>query len=242
MTFGDLAGLGDVAFWARWVQIMILNLTLSGDNALVIALAVRNLPRRQEWQGRLWGTIGAVVLRVLFNGVVIVLLRIPLLQAVGGGVLVWIALKLLIQEEEDHEGRHGATVFEAIWIIIVADIVMSLDNVLAVAAAARGDMLLVILGVGLSIPIVVWGAGLLARLMGRLPWIVDLGAGILGWVGGGMILEDKIVRGWLGEPAVDALHWAFPGALGVAVIVTGRLWGAHRDRARRQSQDSPGKA
>src|SRR5262249_10626255 len=181
------------------------------------------------------------VLRVLFTGVVIVLLRIPLLQAVGGGVLVWIALKLLIQEE-DHGGRHGATVFEAIWIIIVADIVMSLDNVLAVAAAARGDMMLVILGVGLSIPIVVWGAGLLARLMGRLPWIVDLGAGILGWVGGGMILEDKIVRGWLGEPALDALHWAFPGALGVAVIVGGRLWGAPRGRGRQRAPGSPDKA
>jgi YjbE family integral membrane protein len=240
MSFGDLAGLADVAFWVRWVQIMILNLTLSGDNALVIALAVRNLPRRQEWHGRLWGTVGAVVLRVLFTGVVIVLLRVPLLQAVGGGLLVWIAVKLLIQQEEEAgEGRRGATLFEAIWIIIVADIVMSLDNVLAVAAAARGDMLLVILGVGLSIPIVVWGAGLLAQLMGRLPWIVDLGAGILGWVGGGMILEDTLVRGWLGEPVLDALHWGFPGALGVAVIVAGRLWAVRRARLRRHQRASP---
>jgi YjbE family integral membrane protein len=238
MSFGDLAGLAHVAFWVRWVQIMILNLTLSGDNALVVALAVRDLPRRQEWQGRLWGTVGAVVLRVIFTGVVIALLRIPLLQVVAGGVLVWIAVKLLIQEEEGGEGRRGATVFEAIWIIIVADIVMSLDNVLAVAAAARGDMLLVILGVGLSIPIAIWGAGLLARLMGRLPWIVDLSAGILGWVGGGLILEDKIVRGWLGEAAMDALHWGFPGALGVAVIVAGRWWAARRSRARRHQEAS----
>src|SRR5262249_60452361 len=124
-----LAQLGEPDFWARWVAIMILNLTLSGDNALVIALAVRHLPRRQEWPGRMWGTVGAVVLRVLFTGIVAFLLRIPLLQAVGGCVLVWIAVKLLVQEEGDHRVRHGATLFEAVWIIIVADLIMSLDNV-----------------------------------------------------------------------------------------------------------------
>jgi YjbE family integral membrane protein len=237
MTLQQLA---DPGFWARWVQIVILNLTLSGDNALVIALAVRTLPRRKEWQGRLWGTAGAVVLRVLFTGVVIVLLRIPLLQAIGGGVLVWIALKLLIQEESEAKGRHGTSVLEAIWIIIVADIIMSLDNVLAVAAAAHGDLLLVVLGVGLSIPIVVWGAGFLARLMGRLPWIVDLGAGILGWVAGGMMLEDTLVRAWLGEPAVARLHWTLPAVLAVGVIAAGRWTVSRRRSAGSDHAASPG--
>ncbi len=227
----SLAQLTEPAFWARWVEIVVINLTLSGDNALVIALAVRNLPRRKAWQGRLWGTVGAVVLRVLFTGIVIVLLRIPLLQAVGGAVLFWIAVKLLVQDEGEQKVRHGATLFEAIWIIIVADIIMSLDNVLAVAAAARGDLLLVILGVGLSIPIVVWGAGLLSRLMGRFAWVVDLGAGILGWVAGEMILEDTLVQRWLGPEAVETVHWVLPGVLGLGAIAVGR-WRMSRRSAR----------
>jgi YjbE family integral membrane protein len=216
-------------FWARWMAIMILNLTLSGDNALVIALASRNLPPRQAWQGRLWGTVGAVVLRVLFTGVVTLLLGVPFLQAVGGAVLLWIAVRLLIQVEAgEATARRGATLAEAIWIIIVADIVMSLDNVLAVAAAAQGDLLLVVLGVGLSIPLVIWGAGLLARLMAHLPWLVDLGSAILGWVAGEMMLKDRLVGGWLGGGGGSVLHWVVPGALGVLVVLVGRVTTARR--------------
>lgn len=220
------AQLLDPEFWARWMAIVILDLTLAGDNALVIALAVRNLPPKQQFQGRLWGTFGAVALRVLFIGIITALLRIPLLQAVGGGVLLWIAVKLLMQEggEGDHQVRHGTTLLEAIWIIILADVIMSLDNVLAVAAAAHGDMTLVLFGVGLSIPIVIWGSGILARLMGRFTWIVGLGAGILGWVAGEMILKDDIVRGVLGPRGVDALHWVLPAVLGAGVIAVGRWW------------------
>ncbi len=229
MNFAELA---DPEFWARWIAIVILDLTLAGDNALVIALAVRNLPKRQQWQGRLWGTFGAVALRILFIGIITFLLRIPLLQAVGGGLLLWIAVKLVTQEAGDHTVRHGTSLFEAIWIIIVADVIMSLDNVLAVAAAAHGDMLLVVFGVGLSIPIVIWGSGILARLMGRFTWIVDLGAGILGWVAGEMILKDHVLRRWMGEGAADALHWVLPATLGVAVVLAGRLWVARRTAAR----------
>lgn len=220
----SLAQLGDPEFWARWVAIVILDLTLAGDNALVIALAVRNLPKRQQWQGRLWGTFGAVALRILFIGIITFLLRIPLLQAVGGAVLLWIAVKLLTQDSESHgEVTGGTTLLQAIWIIIVADVIMSLDNVLAVAAAAHGDFMLVVFGVGLSIPIVIWGSGLLARLMGRFKWIVDVGAGILGWVGGEMMLKDEILRGWIGPGRADALHWVLPAALGILVVVVGRL-------------------
>ena len=230
MNFAELA---DPEFWARWVAIVILDLTLAGDNALVIALAVRNLPKRQQWQGRLWGTAGAVALRIAFIGIITFLLNIPLLQAVGGAVLLWIAVKLLTQEGGEHDVRQGATLLQAIWIIVVADVIMSLDNVLAVAAAAHGDMLLVVMGVGLSIPIVIWGSGLLARLMGRFGWIVDLGAGILGWVGGEMMLKDELVRRWIGEAAIDTLHWALPAALGAGVIVVGRLLVARRRTAAR---------
>jgi YjbE family integral membrane protein len=221
----NVAELGDPEFWARWLAIVVLDLTLAGDNALVIALAVRNLPPRQQWQGRIWGTVGAVGLRVLFIGIISVLLGIPFLQAVGGLLLLWIAVKLLTQEAEGHgEGiRHGTTLFEAIWIIIVADVIMSLDNVLAVAGAAHGDMLLVIFGVGLSIPIVIWGSGLLARLMGRFPWIVALGAAILGWVGGEMLLKDRQVHRWLDEGAQGVVRWLLPAALAVGVVLAGRV-------------------
>src|SRR5687767_7209730 len=172
----------DPQFWTNLLRIIWIDLLLAGDNAVVIALAVRNLPPRQQWQGRIWGTFGAVALRVLFIAIITYLLRIPLLQAVGGALLLWIAVKLLAQAEGgEHEVRQGASVFEAVWIIIVADVIMSLDNVLAVAGLAGGDMTLVVLGVGLSIPIVIWGSGILTRLMGRFWWIVDVGAGILGW-------------------------------------------------------------
>jgi YjbE family integral membrane protein len=218
-------------FWARWIAIVILDITLAGDNALVIALAVRHLPSRQQWQGRVWGTAGAVVLRVLLIAIVTVLLDIPFLQAGGGLLLLWIAVKLLTQEPDGHAVRHGATLVQAIWIIVVADLVMSLDNVLAVAAAAHGDLLLVVFGVGLSVPIVVWGSGLLARLMARFHWIVDIGAGILGWVGGEMVLKDPVVRRELGPARVDVLHWVLPAVLALGVVAVGRWIAARRSRA-----------
>ncbi|TAK07158.1 TerC family protein, partial [bacterium] len=171
-------------FWARWLGIVLIDLSLAGDNALVIAMAVRTLPPRQQFVGRLGGTFGAVALRLAFIAIVSQLLRIPFLEAVGGLILIWIAIKLVRQEgaEEDQKVRHGTTLWEAIWVIIVADLIMSLDNVLAVAAAARGDLTLVAFGIGLSIPIVIWGSGLLARLMNRFQWIVWIGGGVLGWV------------------------------------------------------------
>ena len=209
-------------FWGRLFEISFLNLVLSGDNAVVIALAVRALPRRQRLLGQVWGTVGAVVLRLLFVGVVTLLLRIPLLRLVGGLLLVWIAVKL-VQPVGDDEGgvRHGASFWDAVWIILVADITMSLDNVLAIAAAARGDMVLVAVGIAMSIPIVVWGSGVLARLMNRYPWIIWLGGGILGYVAGEMILEDPLVSSRLGAFA-HVLEYSVP--LGLAVIVTVLGW------------------
>ena len=220
-------------FWFRWIQIVILDLTLAGDNALVIALAVRKLPAKQQWQGRLWGTVGAVGLRVAFIALISGLLRIPLLQGVGGFVLLWIAVKLLSQEghaEGEHQVRQGTTLLEAIWIIVVADVVMSLDNVLAISGAAHGDMILVIFGVGLSIPIVIWGSGLLARLMARLWWIVDIGAGILGWVAGEMILGDRVVQDWVGGHPTVVVTRAVQGVLAILVIVVGRAWARRHAR------------
>ena len=185
------------AFWLGLGQIAYLNLLLSGDNALVIALAVRTLPKRQRLLGQIWGAAGAVVLRLAFLAVVMYLLEISFLRLIGGLILVWIAYKLVQSETGvESEVKRGASLWEAIWIIIVADVTMSLDNVLAIAAATRGDLLLIMFGIGLSLPIVVWGAGWLARLMNRYAWIVWLGGGILGKVAGEMILEDRAVRGY----------------------------------------------
>src|SRR5436189_4959638 len=182
----------DPEFWARLFGIVIIDLTLAGDNALVIALAVRTLPQRQQFWGRVWGTAGAVGLRVAFIAIATLLLRIPLLQLLVRLVLSWIAFKL-VRKETGAEGhvRQGSSFREAVWIIIVADAIMSLDNVLAVAAAAHGDLFLVVFGIGLSLPIVVWGSGLLAVLMNRFAWIIWIGGGILGYVGGEMILSDR---------------------------------------------------
>jgi YjbE family integral membrane protein len=221
-------------FWVRWIEIVVLNLTLSGDNALVIALAVRKLPAKQQWEGRLWGTVGAVGLRVAFVGVISLLLRVPLLQAAGGAVLSWIAIRLLAQEGagggEGHSVRQGRTLLQVIWIIVLADLIMSLDNVLAISGAAHGDMVLVVFGVGLSIPLVIWGSGILARLMARLWWIVDLGAAVLGWVAGEMIVGDHVIESWLGGPMNPVPERVVQGSLAVFVVVVGRAWARHRVR------------
>ncbi|HZP38326.1 MAG TPA: TerC family protein [Methylomirabilota bacterium] len=192
----------DPEFWARLASIVIIDLSLAGDNALVIALAVRSLPRREQWLGRIWGTAAAVALRLLFIAVVSALLTIPLLRVIGGLLLLWVAVKLVRPGgHEEGDVRHGASLRQAVWIIVVADVTMSLDNVLAVAAAAHGDLILVAVGIMLSLPIVVWGSGFLARLMARYAWIIWVGGGILGYVAGEMIMEDPVVRSWLGEHA-----------------------------------------
>ena len=208
-------------FWARLASIILIDLTLAGDNALVIALAVRTLPKRQQFFGRLWGTAGAVVLRLAFIVVATWLLAIPLLQAVGGVLLVWIALRLVRQNAEiAGHVRQGKMLREAIWIIMIADAAMSLDNVLAVAAAAHGDLLLVVVGIGLSLPLVVWGSALLAWLMNRLTWIVWLGGGVLGYFAGDMMLRDQAVERWLGPLP----GWLEAGPVLLALLIAALGW------------------
>lgn len=205
-------------------KIVLIDLALAGDNALVIALAVRTLSPRQQLQGRIWGTVGAVGLRLAFIFIVTYLLAIPLLQVVGGLLLVWIALKLVLQSDA-HEGekvKQGTTLLGAIWVILVADVIMSLDNVIGVAAAAEGDMRLVVFGIALSIPIVVWGSGVLARLMNRYPWIILVAGGILGEVAGKMMLHDHFVTSRFGD-VPDGLEYAVRLALALAIVLLGWL-------------------
>jgi YjbE family integral membrane protein len=223
--------LTDPEFWARWVGIVLINLALSGDNAVVIALAVRTLPPRQALIGRIWGTVGAVVLRLVFVAIVTALLQVPLLQIVGGLLLIWIAIKL-VRPGTEGEGeaarvREGASPWEAVWIIILADVVMSFDNVIAIAGAAHGNMTLVAFGIGLSIPLVIVGSGLLATLMNRFEWIVWLGGGILGYVGGEMIAKDALAVRVLGA-ASDVVQHGLAASL--AVAITALAWWLSRRR------------
>lgn len=210
----------DWEFTARLLKIVFINIVLSGDNAVVIALAVRTLPRRQQRLGIFWGAIGAVVMRVGLTFVAVQLLRLPFLQLIGGLLLLWIAFKLLRQGSGEARVRHGTTLGEAIRIIILADLIMSTDNILAIAAAAEGSFALLLFGLGLSIPIVVWGAAFIATLMNRYGWIIYLGAGMLGEVAGKMILEDRFVEQSIGE-APRALEWGVRIGLAVAIVVVG---------------------
>lgn len=210
-------------FWARLLAIVAIDLMLAGDNALMIALAVRSLPRRQQRWGMIWGAMGAIVLRLALITVATLLLTISFLQLAGGALLFWIAIKLVRQDIGAEKGvRQGTSLRNAIWIIIAADAVMSLDNVLGVAGAAHGDLRLVVFGIALSLPLVVWGSGILTRLMNRFEWTIWLGGGVIGYVAGEMILSDRVVSRWLGKTTLDDV---FPPALALAIIALGWWFG-----------------
>jgi YjbE family integral membrane protein len=211
----------DSEFLLRALSIMAIDLTVSGENALIIAMAVRSLPKRHRLLGQVSGTAGAVTLRLLFMFALTLLLNIPFLQLAGGLLLIWIASRLVRSVPATrNQLREAATLREAIWIIVIADAAMSLDNVLAVAAAAHGDIILAFFGVGLSLPIVIWGSGLVAWLMNRNTWIVWMGGGLLGYVAGEMIVEEPALQPWLG--GLDAARRLLPSSL--AVIITTLGW------------------
>ena len=224
-------------FWTGWVRIVIIDLLLAGDNALVIALAVRSLPPREQFWGRVFGTAGAVILRLLFVAIVTFLLKVPLLRLIGGLLLVWIAVKLVRMGEGDAEHvREGTTLKEAIGVIILADVVMSLDNVIAISAAARGDLVLVVFGLLLSLPLVVWGSGVLSRMMNRFPVFVWVGGGVLGWVAVHMITDDPFVVRWLGSFFNPVQH---VGPYVLAALITAFGWWCSRGTARAKVSAAP---
>ncbi len=188
----------DMGFVVVLMQIMVLNIVLSGDNAVVIALAARNLPPKHQKIAVFWGCGGAIVLRILLSLVAIQLLKIPFLQFFGALLLVWIALKLLIEDDEDTAQQHAhSNLFGAVKTIIVADIIMSLDNTLAIAGVAHGDQTQVIIGLVLSIPLIVFGSTTIMSLMDRFPIIVYIGAGLIAWTSGEMIDSDKAMQPYL---------------------------------------------
>ena len=217
------------AFWIGLAKIIGVNVILSGDNAVVIALAARSLPRKQQKQAVIWGSAAAIVLRVLLTLFAVALLTLPWLKIVGSLLLFWIGIKLLIPEEGDDEIEASDQLLAAIKTILVADLVMSLDNVIAVAAAAGGSVLLLILGLAISIPLVIFGATLLLKLMERFPVIITIGAGLIGWVAGEMLVADSALEGWLtglgvqyveGHPKVGGFSLEIlAGIVGIVIVV-----------------------
>src|SRR5436190_9819214 len=183
-------------FWLGLLKIIGVNIILSGDNAVVIALAARSLPQKQQKQAIFWGAGAAIVLRIMLTLFAVALLTLPWLKLVGSVLLFWIGVKLLIPEEGDEDIAASEHLMTAIKTILIADLVMSLDNVIAVAAAAGGSVVLLILGLAISIPLVIFGATLLIKLMERFPVIITIGAGLIGWVAGEMLVADSALEGW----------------------------------------------
>jgi YjbE family integral membrane protein len=209
-------------FWLGLMTIIWVNIILSGDNAVVIALAARSLPEDQQKKAVFWGAGAAVIMRIILTIVAVELLKLPYLKLIGAVLLLWIAVKLLVPEEDEGEGiESSSNLVTAIKTILIADLVMSLDNVIGVAAAAKGSMLLLVLGLLISIPLVIFGATMLMKLMERFPVIITLGAAILGWVSGEMAVTDPSIAEWVNEHA-HILHWIGPIAGAVLVVVVGK--------------------
>lgn len=211
-----------IEFWGLLMQIMMVNIVLSGDNAVVIAMAARGLPAQQKKTAILWGSGGAVVLRVLLTLVAVTLLKVPFLQCVGGLLLVWIAYQLLVEEDEPEGTEHHdqGNLVSAIKTILIADVVMSLDNTLAIAGVAQGNYTLLILGLALSIPIVIFGSTIIMKLMERFPVIVYIGSGLIAYTAGKMIDSDKAIQPYL--PSVfTSLPYLLPVLLTLAVVLYG---------------------
>lgn len=202
------------------LKILMINLVLSGDNAVVIAMASKNLPARQRSQAIWWGAVGAVGLRCVLTFVAVILLGIPFIQAAGGLLLLWIAFKLLYDNEDQVGIRAETSMWKAIQVILVADFVMSLDNVLAIAALANGDIAIIVIGIAISIPIVVWGSNVIAIWLHRFPVLVLLGSAILAFTAGEMLLRDSRLGVWLAG-AGEVLHAWLPGWLSAVVIIVG---------------------
>jgi YjbE family integral membrane protein len=221
--------MGQTAFWVALLKIMWINILLSGDNAVVIAMACRGLPPRQRLWGMILGAGVAVVLRIIFTAVVASLMLLPWLKIVGGVALFYIAAKLLVPEEPDEDETEAAEhLWRAVRIVAIADIIMSLDNVIAIAAAAGGNVALLVIGLAVSIPLIVAGAALIMALLDRYPILIWAGAALLGWIVGEVIATDPVIQGYL-EPkfGAEGFHYitlfaALTGA--ILVLVVGGLW------------------
>ncbi|MCB5363339.1 TerC family protein [Pusillimonas sp. CC-YST705] len=217
--------------WGALFQIVMIDILLGGDNAVVIALACRKLTPHQRVRGILWGTVGAILMRVVLIFFALQLLGIPMLKVVGALLLLWIGIKLLLPDEGHHDVSAGSSVWAAVKTILIADFVMSLDNVIAIAGAAQNaaehhQLGYVIFGLLLSVPIIIWGSTLVLKLIDRFPVVITFGAALLGWIAGGMLVTDALVLDQFGEPT-KVVKYAAEVIGAVAVVAVGK-WLASR--------------
>ena len=213
----------DATFFSSLLSIVIIDIILAGDNAVVIAMAVRSLPPEQRAKGILFGSAAAVLLRVVLTFFVAQMLMISFIKLIGGALILWIAVKLFVEGAPEEQGKkEAANIWQAIRIIVIADITMALDNMLAVGGASHGNLFLLLFGLGLSIPFIVFTSNLLSILMDRYPIIIYLGAAILGKVGGEMMITDRFVEGLI-EPN-KFVQYGVEAFFAAGVIVTGKLW------------------
>jgi YjbE family integral membrane protein len=227
--------LSDSQFWVQLSQIIVIDILLSGDNAVVIALAARNLPKHQQRWAILGGTAGAVGMRIVFAAAVAYLMNIPYLKLVGGVLLLWIAVKLVLPERgggKDKETAARTAWWSAIGTIMMADAVMSLDNVIGIAAAAKGSIMLLSIGLAISIPICIFGATLVLRLLGRFPFLVTGGCALLGWIAGDIGYSDQAIAA-LTVGLDPRWHYLVAGGCAILVVVVGHGLARHMARQRR---------
>lgn len=231
--------------WIAVAQIILIDILLGGDNAIVIALACRNLPDTLRMKGIVWGTVGAIGIRIALIAFAVSLLQLPFLKLLGGVLLLWIGIKLLNEDDEHTDVDGSDRLWGAVKTVIVADLVMSVDNVIAIASAAEQaagehQLLLVVFGIVVSIPIIVWGSTLVLKLMEKFPVIVTLGAALLGYIAGGMIFSDSAIQSWLKDFIADtefvlpgaAVHLSLPGLVGAIGVVLAGLSLKRRKMAR----------
>src|SRR5580704_13344586 len=229
MLHASVNDLGRAAFWAAVLQIIFINILLSGDNAVVIAMACRDLPQRQRLWGLVIGAGVAVILRLVFTSVVGELMLRPYLKLVGGVALIYVAAKLLVRDDAaKNDVKAGAQLWRAVRIVVLADLIMSLDNVIAVAAVAQGNLTLLAIGLLASIPIIIAGAALIMAVLDRVPILVWAGAALLGWIAGDVIATDPAVSGYVstvfGQILAPQVEIAASAAVALLVIGIGGLW------------------
>lgn len=219
-------------FWMALLSIILIDLVLAGDNAIVIGLAARNVQKADQKKVIIWGTVGAIIVRVIMTLLVLELLNIPGLRLAGGLALLWIAYKLLV-EEKNHEINAGNQMWAAIRTIIIADTMMGLDNVLAVAGAAHGDFLLVVIGLAVSVPIMVWGSTMILKLTERFPVVITIGAAVLAWTAAKMLVEEPLIHDWFANGWVK---YGFEVIAIIGVVGLGTMVKKKKERRRQIEQ------
>jgi YjbE family integral membrane protein len=227
-------------FLIALATIIWINILLSGDNAVAIALACRPLPPAQRRWGISLGSLGAIILRIIFATCVVYLLKVPYLKIIGGGLLLWIAVKLILPENNSEEG-HGqgsTTLFAAVRTVVIADAVMSLDNVIAIAAAARDSLLLLVIGLVISMPLIIFGSTLVLKVLERFPVLVIAGGALLGWIAGEVVVTDPVLVDWIGREASFLHDWYIARIAGALfVVVVGLVLARTIEARRRQKLD-----